>query len=87
MKKPKLNIQSQMTQKLIHLLSDLENVDRQRMSSSGKHYLDEIWRLLRQPTYAEIKAKQEKPVPELFKGTKKQLDDLSILDKEHKEEE
>ena len=46
MKKPTLNIASNKTQKLIGLLSNLENVDRQRMSSNGKHYLDEIWKLL-----------------------------------------
>ena len=60
MKKPKANIQSQMTQKLIHLLSELEITDRQRMSSDGKEYLDSIWKLLGQPTYAEIKANAEK---------------------------
>lgn len=60
MKKPKANIQSQMTQKLIHLLSELETTDRQRMSSDGKEYLDSIWKLLGQPTYAEIKANAEK---------------------------
>ena len=60
MKKPKANIQSQMTQKLIHLLSELETTDRQRMSSDGKEYLDSIWKLLGQPTYAEIKANAKK---------------------------
>ena len=59
MKKPKANIQSQMTQRLIHLLSNLENCDRQRMSSSGKHYLDEIWKLLGQPTYSQVKKYNE----------------------------
>tara|TARA_R110002110_G_scaffold358455_2_gene567802 strand:+ start:17387 stop:17626 length:240 start_codon:yes stop_codon:yes gene_type:complete len=39
---------------LIKALSDLEHVDRQRMSSSGKKYLDDIWQLLSQPTYTEI---------------------------------
>ena len=65
MKKPKANIQSQMTQELIMLLTDLENSDRQRMSSSGKHYLDGIWRLLGQPTYAEIEANKEKTLSNL----------------------
>ena len=51
MKKISLNIATNKTQKLIGLLSDLENVDRQRMSSSGKHYLDEIWKLLGLPTF------------------------------------
>jgi|TARA_A100001515_G_scaffold76902_1_gene61087 hypothetical protein len=56
MKKPTLNIASNKTQKLIGLLSDLENVDRQRMSSSGKHYLDEIWKLLGLPTFKQVQA-------------------------------
>tara|TARA_X000001382_G_C3132075_1_gene166742 strand:- start:506 stop:763 length:258 start_codon:yes stop_codon:yes gene_type:complete len=54
MKKQKANIESQMTQNLISLLSDLENCDRQRMSSSGKEYLDRIWTLLGLPTYDKI---------------------------------
>ena len=56
MKKPTLNIASNKTQKLIGLLSDLENVDRQRMSSDGKHYLDEIWKLLGLPTFKQVQA-------------------------------
>tara|TARA_X000001388_G_scaffold52188_1_gene37892 strand:- start:18309 stop:18497 length:189 start_codon:yes stop_codon:yes gene_type:complete len=59
MKIPKANIQSKMTQKLIHLLSELEITDRQRMSSDGKHYLDEIWKLLGQPTYSQVKKYNE----------------------------
>ena len=54
MKKPTLNIASNKTQKLIGLLSDLEQVDRQRMSSDGKHYLDEIWKLLGLPTFKQV---------------------------------
>ena len=65
MKKPKANIQSQMTQKLIHLLSELEITDRQRMSSDGKESLDSIWKLLGQPTYAEIKTNKKKASPNL----------------------
>ena len=60
MKKPKANIQSKMTQELIMLLTDLENCDRQRMSYQGQIYLDGIWRLLGQPTYAEIEANKKK---------------------------
>ena len=60
MKKPKANIQSKMTQELIMLLTDLENSDRQRMSYQGQIYLDGIWRLLGQPTYAEIEANKKK---------------------------
>jgi hypothetical protein len=54
MKKQKANIESPMTQKLVSLLTDLENCDRQRMSSSGKEYLDLIWTLLGLPTYHQI---------------------------------
>ena len=59
MKKPKLNIQSKLTQELISLLSNLEAVDRDRMSSDGKLYLDRIWILLKQPTYDEIMKKNK----------------------------
>ena len=65
MKKPKANIQSKMTQELIMLLTDLENCDRQRMSYQGQIYLDGIWRLLGQPTYAEIEANKKKAIPNL----------------------
>ena len=65
MKIPKANIQSQMTQKLIHLLSELEITDRQRMSSDGKESLDSIWKLLGQPTYSEIEANKKKALPNL----------------------
>ena len=65
MKKPSLNIQSQMTQRLIHLLSELEVTNRQRMNSDGKKYLDDIWKLLGQPTYQEIVTTKEKALPNL----------------------
>ena len=65
MKKPTANIQSQMTQRLIHLLSELEITDRQRMSSDGKEYLDNIWKLLGQPSYKEIQIAKEKALPNL----------------------
>jgi len=60
MKIPKANIQSEMTQKLIHLLSELEITNRQRMSNDGKKHLDDIWKLLGQPTYQEIITAKEK---------------------------
>jgi len=60
MKKQKANHESPMTQNLISLLSDLENCDRQRMSSSGKHYLDEIWKLLGLPAYDDMIKMSEK---------------------------
>ena len=60
MKIPKANIQSEMTQKLIHLLSELEVTNRQCMNSDCKKYLDDIWKLLGQPTYKEIITAKEK---------------------------
>jgi len=60
MKKVSLNIATQKTQQLIALLSDLEHVERQRMTSSGKHYLDEIWKLLGLPTYDKLQNQKEK---------------------------
>ena len=62
MKKPiQANIESKMTQKLISLLTDLEGVEYTRMSSDGKYYLDEIWKLLRMPTNQEMqKALEDK---------------------------
>ena len=60
MKKQKANHESPMTQNLISLLSDLENCDRQRMSSSGKEYLDRIWTLLGLPTYDDMIKQSEK---------------------------
>jgi len=60
MKIPKANIQSEMTIKLIHLLSELEITNRQRMSNDGKKHLDDIWKLLGQPTYQEIITAKEK---------------------------
>lgn len=48
------NIATDRTRTLIQLLSELEIVDRQRMSSDGKLYLDRIWKLLGQPTYDEV---------------------------------
>jgi len=60
MKIPKANIQSEMTIKLIHLLSELEITNRQRMNNDGKKHLDDIWKLLGQPTYQEIITAKEK---------------------------
>tara|TARA_R100000234_G_scaffold118485_3_gene99022 strand:+ start:1000 stop:1194 length:195 start_codon:yes stop_codon:yes gene_type:complete len=53
-------LESERMQKLIKSLANLEAVDRQRMSSDGKHYLDEVWKTLGMPTYDEaIKMKEE----------------------------
>tara|TARA_R100000458_G_C8231643_1_gene213176 strand:- start:505 stop:699 length:195 start_codon:yes stop_codon:yes gene_type:complete len=53
-------LESERMQKLIKNIALLEEVDRQRMSESGKHYLDEIWKTLGMPTYDEaIKMKEE----------------------------
>lgn len=47
------NIATDRFKKLVEYLSDLENLERQRMSSSGKEYLDKVWELLGLPTYDE----------------------------------
>ena len=56
MKKVTLNVASDKTKQLIQHLADLEHVDRQRMSSDGKYYLDEIWKLLGLPSYKQVQA-------------------------------
>jgi len=53
------NIATDRFKDLISNLSQLEIVDRQRMSSDGKKYMDRIWKLLGQPTYDEVQAKVE----------------------------
>ena len=45
------NFATERMQKLIKNIALLEQVDRQRMSQSGKEYLDEIWKTLGMPTY------------------------------------
>ena len=50
------NIASDRFKKLIKLLSQIENTDRQRMSVSSQNWLDDIWRLLEQPTYDEMQS-------------------------------
>tara|TARA_R100000656_G_C3858521_1_gene109295 strand:+ start:58 stop:252 length:195 start_codon:yes stop_codon:yes gene_type:complete len=54
------NFATERMQKLIKNLANLEEVDRQRMSSDGKHYLDEVWKTLGMPTYDQaIRMKEE----------------------------
>lgn len=54
------NFATERMQKLIKNIALLEQVDRQRMSQSGKEYLDEIWKTLGMPTYDEaIKQHEE----------------------------
>ena len=54
------NFRSERMQKLIKNLANLEEVDRQRMSSDRKHYLDEVWKTLGMPTYDQaIRMKEE----------------------------
>ncbi|WP_273072202.1 hypothetical protein [Marinobacter sp.] len=60
MNKYRANIQSEMTQKLIYFLSELETTDRSRMSTVGRKCLDNIWKLLGQPTYKEMIIAKEK---------------------------
>ncbi len=50
------NIASDRFKKLIKLLSQIENTDRQRMSVSSQNWLDDIWKLLEQPTYDEMQS-------------------------------
>ena len=47
------NMATDRYQKLVKLLGQIENVDRQRMSGSSQVWLDEIWSLLGLPTYEE----------------------------------
>mgnify|MGYP003135079574 FL=1 len=55
-----INLATERMQKLIKNIALLEEVDRQRMSESGKHYLDEIWKTLGMPTYDEaIRMREE----------------------------
>ena len=49
------NMATDKYQKLVKLLGQIENVDRQRMSNSSQIWLDEIWLLLGLPTYEENK--------------------------------
>lgn len=53
MQKLKINIESELTQRLMQLLNDLEYLDRDRMSNDGKSIMDDIWRHLGQPTFEE----------------------------------
>tara|TARA_R100000234_G_scaffold38018_1_gene22479 strand:+ start:10664 stop:10855 length:192 start_codon:yes stop_codon:yes gene_type:complete len=53
MQKVGLNIQTKLTQQLLKLLSELEEVDRDRMSNDGQLIFDNIWKLLGQPTYEQ----------------------------------
>ena len=54
------NFGNKRMQELIKNLANLEGVDRQRMSSDGKQYLDEVWKTLGMPTYDQaIKMKEE----------------------------
>ena len=53
-------LESERMQKLIKNIALLEQVDRQRMSQSGKKFLDEIWKALGMPTYDEAIRMKEK---------------------------
>tara|TARA_R110000744_G_scaffold40374_6_gene91607 strand:+ start:5964 stop:6161 length:198 start_codon:yes stop_codon:yes gene_type:complete len=52
-KKLYANFAAKKMQNLIKNIALLEQVDRQRMSQSGKKYLDDIWKTLGMPTYDE----------------------------------
>lgn len=53
------NLASTKMQQLISLLSDLEQTDRQRMSSNGQETLDNIFELLGMPKYDDVIRKSE----------------------------
>ena len=54
------NLATERMQRLIKNIALLEQVDRQRMSQSGKKFLDEIWKSLGMPTYDEaIRMREE----------------------------
>jgi hypothetical protein len=54
------NLATERMQRLIKNIALLEQADRQRMSQSGKEYLDEIWKALGMPTYDEaIRMREE----------------------------
>ena len=76
MKKITLNIASNKTQVLIGHLSDLEDCDRDRMSSDGIEYMDKIWKLLGLPTYDELPTHTNKTMEEL----EQHYDDITASD-------
>ena len=47
------NLATERMQRLIKNIALLEQADRQRMSQSGKEYLDDIWKALGMPPYDE----------------------------------
>ena len=54
------NLATERMQRLIKNIALLEQADRQRMSQSGKKFLDEIWKSLGMPTYDEaIRMREE----------------------------
>tara|TARA_R100001594_G_C3995492_1_gene253397 strand:- start:581 stop:808 length:228 start_codon:yes stop_codon:yes gene_type:complete len=54
MKKVKLNTATDRTKRLVGLLSDLERLERDRVSNDGRKLFDSIWELLGMPTYDQI---------------------------------
>jgi hypothetical protein len=53
------NIATDRFKDLVQTLSELENLDRQRMSKDGKEIMDKVWELLGQPTFNEVQAMTE----------------------------
>ena len=53
------NIATDRFKDLVQTLSELENLDRQRMSEDGKKTMDKVWELLGQPTFDEVQAMTE----------------------------
>ena len=58
------NIATDRFKNLIQTLSQLEHLDRQRMSEDGKLMMNKVWELLGQPTFDEVKAMTEAQLKE-----------------------
>tara|TARA_R110000744_G_scaffold243446_4_gene360332 strand:+ start:7782 stop:7994 length:213 start_codon:yes stop_codon:yes gene_type:complete len=58
------NIATDRFKNLIQTLSELEHLDRQRMSEDGKLMMNKVWELLDQPTFDEVEAMTEAQLKE-----------------------
>lgn len=58
------NIATDRFKNLIQTLSELEHIDRQRMSEDGKLMMNKVWELLGQPTFDEVEAMTEAQLKE-----------------------
>ena len=69
-KEPTLNIASQRVQSLINHLTIIETNDRDKLSQASCEQLDKIWKLLKMPTYEELKKWKADKISE---GIKKEI--------------